>query len=401
VSIDQLANLRPVRECLQFFTREKSWINEKHLQLCRIPAPTFLEQKRAEWMASEFRELGWEAQLDSGGNVVASLAARSGKPVIAVTAHLDTVLAPRNREEVRVEGDGRFSGPGVADNGAGLAALLALARALKVAPAVEDSEAEVVLIANVGEEGEGNLSGMRYLARQSPLAQRIRAYLVLDGPGVERITARAVASRRFELAYNGAGGHSWSDYGNANPVHALGHAIAWFTEQVPGGNGSGPRCSFNFGTIEGGLSVNSIPVSARAKVDLRSESAARIDDLAAALEAALDQGLEFENRRATGTKIQGRMKEIGSRPGGQLGEDAPILAFLRAVDGWLGIRARLDSASTDANIPLSLGLQAVSLGAGGQGGGAHTASEWYSPEGRDLGLKRILLTILLLARHAA
>jgi tripeptide aminopeptidase len=400
VSIDQLANRKPVRECLQFFTREKSWISEKHLQLCRVPAPTFLEQKRAEWMAAEFRELGWEAQLDAAGNVVAALAPRGGKPLIAVTAHLDTVLAPRNREEIRVEGDGRFSGPGVADNGAGLAALLALARALRIAPVLEESQAEVVLVANVGEEGEGNLSGMRYLARQSPLAARIGTYLVLDGPSVERITARAVASRRFELAYSGAGGHSWSDYGNANPVHALGHAIAWFTAQFPAGNGSGPRCSFNFGTIEGGLSVNSIPVSARAKLDLRSEAASKIDELAATLATALDQGLEIENRRATGAKVQGRMKEIGSRPGGQLAENAPLLGYLRAVDGWLGIRARLDSASTDANIPLSLGLQAVSLGAGGQGGGAHTAAEWYSPEGRDLGLKRILLTLLLLVRHA-
>ena len=398
--IGMLAESRGVRECLAFFTREKLWIHEQHVALCRIPAPTFLEQKRAEWMAEQFRALGCTSEIDRAGNVIAWPQPDGAEPLVAVTAHLDTVLAPRNKDEIAVDGEGTLRGPGVSDNGAGLAALFAIARALRTAPPIQDAAARLVLIANVGEEGEGNLSGMRHLAGQSPLAPRIRAWLVLDGPSLERITNQALASRRFEVLFTGAGGHSWSDAGNANPVHALSHAISWFTDQFPPAvNGNGPRSAFNFGTFEGGSSVNSIPALARAKVDLRSEDSAKIDELAASLAAAVDRALQIENQRAAGAKLTARVKEIGSRPAGRLPDGAPILEFLRAVDAHLGIRGRLDCASTDANIPLSLGLPALSIGAGGQGGGAHTPQEWYSPEGRDLGLKRILLLAALLMRQ--
>ena len=174
-------------------------------------------------------------------------------------------------------------------------------------------------------------------------------------------------------------------------------AISFFTEHRFPGSGS-PRSSYNFGIIEGGSSINSIPSQARAKVDIRSESAAKIDEIASLLTGAVERALESENDRATGGKVTGKIKEIGSRPGGRLPDDAPILQYVRAVDAHLGIRSHLDCASTDANIPLSLGLPAISVGAGGQGGGAHTSQEWFHPEGRELGLKRILLTLLLLLR---
>jgi tripeptide aminopeptidase len=396
--IGPLAESTGVRECLAFFTREKLWIHEQHVALCRIPAPTFLEEKRAAWMVEQFRALGCEAEIDRAGNVVAWPQPDAGEPLVALSAHLDTVLAPRTRDDISVDGDGKLRGPGVSDNGSGLSALLAIARALRSSPPIEDAAARVVLVANVGEEGEGNLSGMRYLAMHSPLASRIRAYVVLDGPSLERVTNQALASRRFEIVFTGAGGHSWSDAGNANPVHAISHAISWFAGQFPP-NGSGPRSSFNFGMIDGGSSINSIPAQARAKVDLRSQDAAKIDQLADALTTAVDRALQLENQRAAGARLTARVKEIGSRPAGLLAEDACILQFLRAVDAHLGIRGRLDCASTDANIPLSLGLPALSLGVGGQGGGAHTPSEWYDPEGRDLGLKRILLLAALLMRQ--
>lgn len=389
-----------MRDCLAFFSREKSWLQEQHVALCRVPAPTFLEEKRAEWLAAQFRAAGCVADIDRAGNVIAWPHSDPGGPLVAVTAHLDTVLAPRNKDEIVVERDGKLRGPGVSDNGAGLVALLAVARAIRAACPLGKTGAGLVLVANVGEEGEGNLSGMRYLARPSPLAARIRAYLVLDGPSLDHITTQALASRRFEMVFTGPGGHSWSDYGNANPVHAISHAIAWFTDSYGGGCGNGPRCSFNFGTIEGGASINSIPPLARAKVDLRSEDPAKIDELAGALSSAVGRALELENQRASGGKLSARLREIGSRPAGRLPAGAPILAIVRAVDSHLGIRARLDCASTDANIPLSLGLPAVSIGVGGQGGGAHTPSEWFHPEGRDVGLKRVLLTVALLLQEA-
>ena len=401
----ELADRPGIREALQWFTREKQWVNDIHLQLCRVPAPTFLEQQRAEWMLAQFRALGWHAAIDRAGNVLASLEATPGGPLVAVTAHLDTVLAPRTKEDVAIDRDGDLRGPGVSDNGAGLAALLAIAKAIKSLPQTADSINglwnRLLLIANVGEEGEGNLCGIRHICRQTELLKRSAAFLVLDGAATDHITWQALGSRRFEVTFSGPGGHSWSDFGIGNPVHALGRAISLFVDQRPLDPRSTPKVAVNVGIIEGGFSVNSIPAAARAKADIRSESNEKIEELVAALHSAVARAEEIENSRALGNKVAVKIREIGNRPAAKLPPDSPLIAYLRAVDGHLGIRARLDCASTDANIPLSLGIPAVSIGAGGQGGGAHTSAEWYRPDGRDLGLKRILLTAAMLLRDGA
>jgi acetylornithine deacetylase/succinyl-diaminopimelate desuccinylase-like protein len=397
LKIGDLSSAPGVRECLQFFTREKQWITEQQIQLCRVPAPTFLEMDRARWMLDQFTSCGCQASIDAAGNVVAFPAPGSEGPFVALTAHLDTVLAPRRPEEIFVDSSGRICGPGASDNGAGLAALIAVARAIRSAPEIQDCRRNLALIANVGEEGEGNLSGMRYLCRQSPLARKIAGFLVLDGATTSHITCQALGSRRFAVTFNGQGGHSWSDFGIGNPVHALGRTIAYFSETRVNG---APRASYSFGTVEGGTSVNTIAAAARAKVDIRSESEVKIEELVEALSAAASRAEDAENERATGGKVSFKIKEIGSRPAGQLAPNSVFLPYLRAVDAHLGIRSYLDCASTDANIPLSLGIPALSIGAGGNGGGAHTAQEWFHPDGRDLGLKRIFLAICLLLRSA-
>jgi len=396
--VKDFTNSPPLSDALQWFVCEKHWINEQHLQLCRIPAPTFFEARRAEWLLAELRALGCIARIDRAGNVVAHPVENRQGPYIALTAHLDTVLAPRKNEEIYPGPDGRMHGPGVSDNGAGLTALLAVARVISSVPDLSDLFRNVVFIANVGEEGEGNLSGMRYLCRQSNTGGRVQAFLILDGPNTDHVTSQALASRRFDVTVSGPGGHSWSDYGIANPVHALSRAISSFTDHRFPGNGS-PRSSYNFGIIEGGTSINSIPTQAHTKVDIRSESAAKIEEMAGLLTNAVERALETENDRASGAKVTAKIKEIGARPGGRLPDDASILQCIRAVDAHLGIRSHLDCASTDANIPLSMGLAAISIGAGGQGGGAHTPQEWFHPEGRELGLKRILLTLAVLVHQ--
>lgn len=376
---------------MQWFTREKQWINDMHQQLCRVPAPTFLEQQRAEWMAAQFRSFGCHTQIDRAGNVLAALKPFGDGPYVALTAHLDTVIAPRLKEDIQADAAGVLHGPGVSDNGAGLAALLAIARALTLGP-MPEGEAELLLVANVGEEGEGNLAGMRYLCGKSPLAAALRSFVVLDGAATDHITAEALGSRRFELTFTGPGGHSWSDFGTGNPVHALARAVARLADIRLNG---APRASLNVGVMEGGTGVNAIAAQARAKIDIRSESNAKISELVALLEQVAEQAQETENQRATTGKVAMKLREIGSRPAGKLPADSPLLRHLRTVDAHLGIRSSLEAASTDANIPLSLGLPALSIGAGGQGGGAHTWQEWFNPEGRDLGLKRILLTAAL------
>jgi acetylornithine deacetylase/succinyl-diaminopimelate desuccinylase-like protein len=395
ISIGELAEARGVRERLQWFTREKQWVNEAHLQLCRIPAPTFLEGERGAWFVDQFRAAGWTASLDRAGNAIAI---EGEPPYVAVTAHLDTVMAPRNRDDISVEPDGRFLGPGVSDNGAGLAGLLAIARAWKAGPALQDLRHGLVLAANTSEEGEGNLAGMRRIAKDSPFSRHVRAYLVLDGANTDHVTYRGLGSRRYEVSFIGPGGHSWSDFGMANPLHALCRAVAQFSETRLEG---APKSAFNVGWIEGGAGVNAIPASARAKVDIRSESNDKIDELVRALASAVERARESENQRASAGRVSSKLREIGSRPAAALPEDAAILQYVRAVDAHLGIRSRLDCASTDANVPLSMGIPAIAIGAGGTGGGAHTAQEWYRPEGRDLGLKRVFLLLLLLLREAA
>ncbi len=225
-----------------------------------------------------FARLGCIARIDRAGNVVAHPVENRQGPYIALTAHLDTVLAPRKNEDIYPGPDGRLHGPGVSDNGAGLAALLAIARLITSVPDLRELFRNVVFIANVGEEGEGNLSGMRYLCRQSNTGGRVQAFVILDGPNTDHVTSQALASRRFDVTVSGPGGHSWSDYGIANPVHALARAISSFTDHRFPGNGS-PRSSYNFGIIEGGTSINSIPTQARTKVDIRSESAAKIEEI--------------------------------------------------------------------------------------------------------------------------
>lgn len=400
--IAALADSPALFQAQRWFAREKSWINDQHLQLCRIAAPTFFEQARAEWFRTQLNALGWRAKLDRAGNVVAQLAGYAEADYsVVVSAHLDTVFAPSRPEDIFFSGDGRFFGPGTSDNGAGLAGILALARVLNEIPELHALAGEILLAANVGEEGEGNLNGMRYLCRHLPGRARIKAFVVLDGPSTDHITAHALASRRYDISFTGPGGHSWNDSGTPNPVHALASAIHAFvqTAETVCANQRG-RCSYNFGVIEGGASVNSIPSNARAKLDLRSDEPNKLEQLAAALTTSVEAALELENRNVRGGRLTAKIKDLGSRPGGKLPGEAPLLQVVQAVDSYLNIRSRVDCASTDANVPLSMGLPAVSIGAGGQGGGAHTQQEWYQPDGRELGLRRILLTLAALTEYS-
>ena len=392
-----------IRGAAGWFAANKAWILERQLEICRVAAPTFLEQQRGEFLQSLFQSLGYESSVDPVGNVMASQPLSPKQGLLVISAHMDTVLAPRRPDDIRLDPDGTLWGPGVADNGAGLSGLVALAQVmLEVSGAplsgASRLEAPASFVANVGEEGEGNLTGMRYLCSDSALASRIAAILVLDGPGHEHITCRALASKRFELSFQGKGGHSWSDFGTVNPVHGLARAVALFADSnSPARGKQADRYSINVGIIQGGSSINSIPQSAFAKVDIRSERESLIDELVGSLTRCVEQSLAQEHSQAKRGKLTAKLKEIGSRPGGSLHNDSSLLRAMLAVDRELGIRSVLDTSSTDANIPLSLGIPAMALGAGGSGGGAHTTEEWYRPEGRDLGLRRAFLIACAMA----
>jgi acetylornithine deacetylase/succinyl-diaminopimelate desuccinylase-like protein len=283
-----------------------------------------------------------------------------------------------------------MTAPGISDNGSGVAALLALARAVQFAHLTP--QRGILFVGDVGEEGEGNLRGMRAIV--DAYRGRLKAVVVLDGSGTDHVTTKALASRRLEALITGPGGHSWSDFGMPNPINALVRgSVRFINTKVP----VSPRTTFNIGQIEGGTSVNSIPYEASLKVDIRSESEDELARLESALRECMIAGVRDEMdsaRDRSKGKLEWKVELLGSRPGGELAADSPLLAALRAADEFVGNQSRIERSSTDANIPLSLGIDALSIGAGGNGGGAHSLQEWYDSAGREMGLKRVLLTIL-------
>jgi acetylornithine deacetylase/succinyl-diaminopimelate desuccinylase-like protein len=254
--------------------------------------------------------------------------------------------------------------------------------------------APILFIGSVGEEGEGDLRGMRHIFQQARWLDSIGAVIAIDGAGTDTIIAEGLGSRRYEITISGAGGHSWSDFGVANPIVALARVIDRFTRTpVP----VTPKTTYNIGTIHGGTSVNSIPQVATMRVDTRSASVEELDKLERALREALEQVVAAMPGRSRKEILTGEVKVIGDRPAADLPLDSRLLESIRAVDAQIRNVARIQRASTDANIPLSLGREALAMGAGGSGGGAHTLHEWYDPAGRDLGLKRVLLLTLTMS----
>jgi acetylornithine deacetylase/succinyl-diaminopimelate desuccinylase-like protein len=397
--VSRISGLPEVRSALAWLRSREPKFAQWQLEMARIPAPPFGETARGEWLQERFRELGLtDVSTDEVGNVFA-LHPGNGSRCISLSAHMDTVFPAGTPLNVRQQGT-RLYGPGVSDNGAGLAALLAVASALQTASVPH--RAPILFIGNVGEEGEGDLRGMRHIFSKSCWKDSIAASLVLDGAGSDTIVADALGSSRFEVIVRGPGGHSWSDFGVPNPIVALARAVQSFSQTpVP----ISPKTTFNIGVIRGGTSVNSIPESVSMRVDIRSTSTAEIERLEAALRyslerAVLEESEASELRNPPQRRFSGLTHElipIGDRPAGELDRSAHILQVIRAVDDHLGNTAQIQRASTDANIPLSLGREAIAIGGGGSGGGAHTLQEWFDCNGRELGLKRILLTVLALA----
>jgi acetylornithine deacetylase/succinyl-diaminopimelate desuccinylase-like protein len=385
----QFADNAEVRSALAWFSRNLTWINDQQARLTEIPAPPFQEAQRAAAVKVLLSSSGLNVQIDKTGNVIGELPGTTDKEIVLLAAHLDTVFPPGTDVKVRREAE-RMSAPGISDNGTGLAALVAIARTIHEANI--KPRRTILFVADVGEEGEGNLRGMRALV--DAYKSKLKGAIVLDGSGTDHVTTKALASRRLEVLITGPGGHSWSDFGMPNPINALVRgSVRFINTRVP----VSPRTTFNLGQIEGGTSVNSVPHEARLKVDIRSESEEELAKLESALRESISAGvrdeMESPRDRSKG-RLEWKVDLLGSRPGGELAADSPLLAALRTADAYVGNQSRIERSSTDANIPLSNGIDAVSIGAGGSGGGAHSLQEWYEPAGREMGLKRAFLTLL-------
>ena len=366
-----------LRAALDAIKADNAWTLDQQRTICQIPAPPFKEQARGLEMKRRFEALGYKTRIDSIGNVIAERRGDGTWPNLVVAGHLDTVFPEGTDVTVKTTGT-RMKGPGISDDCRGLATLLSVARAY--ARGQIETKGTIYFVANVGEEGPGNLRGTRYLFERT-LKDSIDAFISVDGGGsVADVTTHAVGSIRYKVTYKGPGGHSYGAFGTPNPIHALGRAIAMIGDvTVP----SSPKTTFNVGVIEGGTSVNSIPFSGSMEIDMRSVSEAELKKVDAQVKAILTKARDAENARWAPTDASKRISftvdTIGIRPANsEQTENTPIVVAAAKAAKELGIAGiRPVASSTDANYPMSIGVPAITVNAGGDDAGSHSLDEWY------------------------
>lgn len=383
---------RAVTEARERIAARHEEIIREQIEISEIAAPTGEEGDRAEWMRQCFRALGLSGvRRDEAGNVIARRPGVADVAPVIVCAHLDTVFPRSVGVGVRREGK-TLVGPGIGDNGRGLAVMLALAKAIDGNSL--RTRAPVDFVATTGEEGAGNLSGAKHLFSNG--AAVARAAIIIDGPGDERIVTRSLGSRRYRFTYRGEGGHSWTAFGTPNPVHAAAIAAARMVSiALPGS----PRTTLSVSRIGGGIAVNAIPREGWMEVDLRSSSTRVIHLLDRAIRSAAHFAVTDENaRRNTGTPpLSLEITIIGDRPCGETCSDHPLVLAAAEATRFVGRVPELAEASTDANVPISLGIPAIAIGGGGRGGNAHTEAEWFDGTNGAAGIARALGVVI----HAA
>jgi acetylornithine deacetylase/succinyl-diaminopimelate desuccinylase-like protein len=367
------------------------------IRLTEIPAPPFKEDRRAAAFLTLLQQAGLSnVERDAEGNVMGLRRGTDGGPLIAVAAHLDTVFSETT--DVRVKRDGtRLLAPGIGDNSRSLAAILAIVRALDAGGVTTASD--ILFVGNVGEEGPGDLRGIRYLFTKGPYRDRIAMFLSIDGVGEgDHIVTGAVGSRRYRVTFKGPGGHSYGAFGIVNPAFALGRAVDAFARvTVP----DTPKTTFNVGVMGGGTSVNSIPSEVWMDVDLRSEDPPALDRLESAFKAAMQAGADGENaaRSTRLGRVEVELTLIGNRPAGGTPADAPIVATAAAVVRHFGGTPTFSASSTDSNVPMSLGIPAVTIDSGGRGGRAHALDEWIDVD-KAASVRGLQIALLLIASLA-
>ena len=361
------------------------------LELTEIPAPPFGEEARGQRFLRKLQDLGVDSTwVDAEGNVLGLRRGADSDYVVAITGHLDTVFPEGTDVTVRQRGDTLFA-PGIGDDTRGLAAMLAVLRALNESDI--QTQADLLFVATVGEEGVGDLRGVKYLFRDD--GPKIDAFISIDGTGHTSITHQGLGSYRYRVTVRGPGGHSWGAFGLANPAHALGRAIDYFDLSADAITRSGARTSYNVGRLGGGTSVNSIPFEAWMEVDMRSESPESLDRIDEIFQRAMERAVDEANaQRREGDELTLELELIGNRPSGEIAADDPFVLRAGAATEFLGVEPTLGRSSTDSNIPISKGIPSITIGGGGMASGAHSPGEWFINLDGPLGIKRALLITL-------
>lgn len=388
VEFEQLAANARVRAALEAIAAGEPDTIAEQIRLTEIPAPPFLEQQRAEYYLQQMQRRGLsEAYIDAEGNVIGLHRGTGEGPLLAIAAHLDTVFAAETDTSVELR-DERYYAPGISDDGRGLTVLLTLIETLRSSALA--TTGDILFIGNVGEEGLGDLRGIKAIFRDYP---QIDGFVSIDGSGLSSITTGATGSRRFEVVFSGPGGHSFSAFGLVSAIHAMGRAIANISElETP----AEPKTTFTVGTVSGGTSVNSIAAHAAFELDLRSNDAGELARLEARVREAVQAGVAAENERWDNNgEITVEFRLIGDRPSGRTAVDSPIvqvaaLAMAEAGGELQGVRI----SSTDSNIPMALGIPAITITGGGASGGEHSPEEWFDPRDSERGPQMALLIAL-------
>ena len=395
-AITRLRDMEAYQEALRRLDEEYDRFVEELVQLTEIPAPPFGEEVRASTYMAMLRDAGLtNVEMDQIGNVMGLRRGTGEAPLLAVAAHLDTVFPEGTEVEVRREGN-RLRAPGIGDDTAGLATLLAVARVLNETDL--ETESDLLFIGNVGEEGAGDLRGVKHLFRDGKYKDQIGGFISVESGGQSTITTGALGSLRYRVTFKGPGGHSYGAFGLVSPAYAMGNAIRKVSAiSVP----ETPKTTFNIGIVEGGTSVNSIPFETSMVVDMRSESRDELEKLVETFLDLVHEAVEEENvtRSISEGQIELEMTLVGDRPSGQTSESANIVKFAVAAFEAFGIRPTFRISSTDSNVPISLGIPAITIGRGGLSGRSHSLDEWVDIEREPTvrGIQVVLTTILAIA----
>ena len=389
-NIKKIANNNKVKKAFKYIIDVEDKTNKNLIELTEIEAPPFKEEKRAKEFSERLKLAGIEkVWIDSIGNVIGLLEGSIGNKNIAIDAHLDTVFPEGTDVKVRIKNDTLFA-PGIGDDTRGLAMILTIAETL-IKSDIKPVD-NILFIGTVGEEGLGDLRGVRYLFKNNE--PKIDSWIAIDGGSIGRVNNQALGSYRYEVVFDGPGGHSWGAFGLVNPHHALGAGIKNFVEKADMYTDSGPKTSYNVGIISGGTSINSIPFKSSMQIDIRSIDPNRLNDMEEILFKSMNEALDEQNEiKRSGPDLRLTINKIGNRPSGKVDESVPLIQKTIAATQYMGVEPRLTIGSTDSNIPISLGLPAVTIGRGGDGGGAHSLDEWWL--NKD-GYRSIQLALLLL-----
>lgn len=363
---------------------------ERHIVLNEIEAPPFKEAKRGAVFAEYFTSLGMDSVwIDTEGNVLGLLKGSKGEKTVALDAHLDTVFPEGTVVKVRIKNDTLFA-PGIGDDTRGLTMLLTILETIKKTGIQPQSN--ILFVGSVGEEGLGDLRGVKHLF--SAGGPKIDSWIAIDGGSIGRVNNKGLGSYRYEVTFKGPGGHSWGAFGLVNPHHALGEAISNFVKLADEYTAEGPKTSYNVGVISGGTSINSVPFESTMQIDIRSVEPSRLDAMEALLEEATQNALAQQNKiKRRGPDLTLQFNKIGNRPSGELPQSLPLVQRTLAATQAFGTTPYLTRGSTNSNIPIALGIPAVTIGIGGQGGKAHSLDEWWINEE---GHKAIQLALLIL-----